>query len=149
MYNLDKDAFIGNADDILSYYAQFKEEMIAAQEIKDPALRAQEQERIMYQFSEKMKTLMTENQNIRLNLMSYELEEMVTGWDGSIQDMIDKIIGEGGWNEAYQDTADAIEEANRELQEDIHELSVNAGVDLEELQGGFDAVYESVGNLIA
>ena len=47
--------------------------------------------------------------------MSYELEEMVTGWDEGIQQMIDMIAGEGGWSEAYQDTAESIESANEEL----------------------------------
>lgn len=148
IYNLDNDAYESTLDDMLSYYGQFKDEMLAAQEIKDPALRAQEQERIMFQFSEKMKNIMTDNQNIRLNLMSYELEEMVTGWDEGIQQMIDMIAGEGGWSEAYQDTAESIESANEELQEDIHILSENAGIDLEQLKDGFDGVYNSVSGLI-
>jgi len=70
------------------------------------------------------------------NLMA----DLITGWDGGIQTMIDQVAGEGGFAELIKDSLGEIEEKTEEYQKAVQTTTALAGKDLNDLKNGVDDV---------
>jgi len=78
------------------------------------------------------------------NLMA----DLITGWDGGIQTMIDQITGEGGFSKLIKDSLGEIEEKTKEYQDSIEDMSTVAGKNLNNLKTGIDDVTDAYKALI-
>jgi len=78
------------------------------------------------------------------NLMA----DLITGWDGGIQTMIDQVTGEGGFAELIKDSLGEIEEKTEKYQESLEDASIMAGKNLNDLKIGVDNVTSAYDGLI-
>lgn len=70
------------------------------------------------------------------SLLNDTLNEMVPGWDGAIQHMIDTVKAEGGLEAATKEAFENLKDVTLEYQESLDELADVAGVDFESITFG-------------
>lgn len=176
LYNLDKEAYRNNLNEVYDIYAEFQDrlkELYADQTLSDEEREAQ-REMLVQQYGERINGLVTENEVIRTNLYDstfqelarmYDtdiehfqnmsqaeqdllMQEMVPQWDTGIQTMIDKISADGGFGPTVSETIDQLKEKNQEYQEDLRAMADAAEIDLGRIAEGYDRSYESINQLI-
>lgn len=176
LYNLDKEAYRNNLNEVYDIYAEFQDrlkELYADQTLSDEEREAQ-REMLVQQYGERINGLVAENEVIRTNLYDstfqelarmYDtdiehfqnmsqaeqdllMQEMVPQWDTGIQTMIDKISADGGFGPTVSETIDQLKEKNQEYQEDLRAMADAAEIDLERIASGYDRSYESINQLI-
>jgi hypothetical protein len=76
------------------------------------------------------------------------LPTIVAGWDGSVQQMIDFISGEGGFEQVCLDSWTKIDEATKTYQQTVDDLAASAGVDLDDIRTGIDDLLPSLQGII-
>lgn len=176
LYNLDKEAYRDNLQQIYDTYAAFEaelKELYADQTLSEEEREAKRQ-LIVEKYGETINGLVANNENIRTNLydstfqelarmyntdiehfqnMSQAeqdllMQEMVPQWDSGIQTMIDKIAAEGGFGFVVAETLQNLEKEHSNYEKDLEEMADAAGIELDAIRGGYDTVHESVEGLI-
>jgi len=74
--------------------------------------------------------------------------ELVPMWNSGIQQMSDKVAGDGGFIPACQDAFDRITEATKNYRDELDAMAQVAGVDLLSVRMGVDDLVFSFENLI-
>ena len=174
LYNLDKDAYQQNLDEMLALWTEFQEKMAEAAMINDPELRAERELLIKEQYGEMINSLAEQNEFIRLNLqdstftelanmynldvqnfqaMSDEeqailMEQMVPGWTSAVQEMTEAFAGEEGFYGLCREAFNELDIATQEYEDDLKELQDTAGVTFDDLASGLDENIEKTQELI-
>ena len=176
LYNFDKDAYKSNLEDMLNAYKDYQEKhKELSDRAKNGDIEAQaELALVTEEYGQRMNDLVERNQNIRVNLrdsafgeiaalydtdvanyqnMSEQeqnilMNDLIPAWNSGIQEMSDKVAGEGGFIPTCEDAFDKIAETTRNYQSDLNSLAASAGVDLEEVRDGVDNVADSFRDLI-
>lgn len=166
LYNLDKDQYKNNLDQIYSTYAEFQEKLKAL--YLDQTLTAEEravkEAMLVEQYGELINGLVEQNETIRNNLQEstfqalaamYEvdvsnftnmsnaeqeilMESMIPTWDSSIQHMADTFAGEGGFIPTCTDAFEELRDITADYQQSLDDLEAAAGVDFDSMASGYD-----------
>ena len=179
LYNLDKDQYKQNLDDMYTYYSEFQEKMAEVAKTYGRDSEEYEKYKLLYaeQYGELINNIVAENEYIKLNLMestydelnslyendqaSFEAmtgmkaeeflnmdkailldlkENLVPGFNGSIQEMINTFKAEGGFEEVMTGVWNAISKAASDFQENIKKISKASGTDLYDLRVNTDQI---------
>ncbi len=176
LYKMDKQQYQNNLNDMLSIWKDFQSQYIDI--LNDTNLTEEEkrkrQQLLEKEYGEYINNLTAENFNIRNNLSESALAsfaeiyntslkdlgklsddqkqnlmaDLITGWDGGIQTMIDQVTGEGGFAELIKDSLGEIEEKTEKYQESLEDASIMAGKNLNDLKIGVDNVTSAYDGLI-
>lgn len=73
---------------------------------------------------------------------------MVPQWNAGVQNMIDKIAGEGGFTEICKEAFEELDSATRDYMEGLEELQKNADVSFDEIKEGIDEVIVNTEDLL-
>lgn len=166
LYNLDKDQYKNNLDQIYSTYAEFQEKLKAL--YLDQTLTAEEravkEAMLVEQYGELINGLVEQNETIRNNLQEstfqalaamYEvdvsnftnmsnaeqeilMESMIPTWDSSIQHMADTFAGEGGFIPTCTDAFEELRDTTADYQQSLDDLEAAAGIDFDSMASGYD-----------
>jgi hypothetical protein len=166
LYNLDKDQYKQNLDDIYDIYSEFQEKLLEL--YQDQTLTAEEraEKEAMYveQYGELINSLVEQNEQIRTNLHEsafqelanlyevdvsnfYQMSEdeqdelinsLVPQWDSSVQHMADTFAGEGGFLPTCKDAFDELTQVTEDYEDSLDELEAAAGIDFDSIADGYD-----------
>lgn len=169
LYNMDKDQFIKNQNDILKLQQDYKKEL--AEIAKDATLTEEEKQKKILSLNEHygkmINALDTENAVIKKNLnestmselislygytedtaKNILMEEIVPQWDSGVQQMIDKMVADGGFGPSVEDTFNKISALQAQYQTELKSVADAAGISLDQLKNGYDGVWEAVQGII-
>ncbi len=73
---------------------------------------------------------------------------MVPQWNSAIQQMADKIAGEGGFEEVCKEAFEKIEEATQDYADSLDDLEESAGVNFDNIQDGLNDTITSTDDLL-
>ncbi len=176
LYNFDKDRYNSNLEDILGAWKDFQEQykdimtdssLSEDQRVANSALlREQYGQYINNKTAENLvirnnlqesafadiaalyrtdvdnyKQMSTDEQNILMN-------ELVPTWESGIQQMTDRVAGQGGFIPVCQGAFEDINQATLDYQNQLDEMANVAGIDLQNVKGGVDDLAISFGDLI-
>lgn len=68
LYNMDKDAYQGNLDELYGVWAEFQEKMKEAAQINDPQERAERELLLQQQYGELINGIVADNESIKANI---------------------------------------------------------------------------------
>lgn len=176
LYNFDKQRYQSNLNDMLSAWKDFQSKYKDI--VTDTSLTQQERvERLALlrqQYGQYINDKTYENSIIRNNLMEsafadlaviYEtdvsnyndmsdqekdilMNDLIPAWDSGIQQMADKVAGDGGFIPVCEDAFEDISEATKDYKDELDDMAQTAGFDLEEVRSGVDEVAYSFMDLI-
>lgn len=166
LYNLDKDQYIKNQNDILSIQKDFNEKLKALYEQYPIWTEEAEAKRqlLIEQYGMRINNLAQQNQNIRLNLTKSAFDELaslydtdvdnfinmsrteqdelmsnlIPQWNSGVQAMTDKIAGQGGFIPSCQEAFDELDNNTKDYEESLKELQDQAGVSFSNIENGID-----------
>lgn len=176
LYNFDKDRYNSNLEDILGAWKDFQEQykdimtdssLSEDQRVANSALlREQYGQYINDKTAENLvirnnlresafadiaalyrtdvdnyKQMSTDEQNILMN-------ELVPTWESGIQQMTDRVAGQGGFIPVCQDAFEDINQATLDYQNQLDEMANVAGIDLQNVKGGVDDLAISFDKLV-
>lgn len=152
LYNMDKEQYRTNLDEIYEMYVEFQDklnELYMNNTLSD--IEREEQKKLLVeQYGELINGLVEQNEDIRLNLQESALqayadfqgellmEEIVPQWDSSVQEMADKFAGEGGFIPTCQDSLIELDEATADYEDSLEDLEDTAGISFDEIEDGLD-----------
>ena len=152
LYNMDKDQYRANLDEIYEVYVEFQEklnELYLDNTLSD--IEREEQKKLLVeQYGELINGLVEQNEDIRLNLQESALmelaefqdtilmEELIPQWDSGVQTMTDKFAGEGGFIPTCQDSLIELDEATKDYEDSLEDLEDTAGISFDEIEDGLD-----------
>lgn len=152
LYNMDKDQYRANLDEIYEVYVEFQEklnELYLDNTLSD--IEREEQKKLLVeQYGELINGLVEQNEDIRLNLQESALmelaefqdtilmEELIPQWDSGVQAMTDKFAGEGGFIPTCQDSLIELDEATKDYEGSLEDLEDTAGISFDEIEDGLD-----------
>lgn len=152
LYNMDKEQYRTNLDEIYEMYVEFQDklnELYMDNTLSD--IEREEQKKLLVeQYGELINGLVEQNEDIRLNLQESALqayadfqgellmEDIVPQWDSSVQEMADKFAGEGGFIPTCQDSLIELDEATADYEDSLEDLEDTAGITFDEIEDGLD-----------
>ena len=166
LYNFDKERYQSNLNDILSAWKDFQSEYKDI--VLDASLTEEEKVRelalLREEYGEYINDKTEENLNIRNNLMEsafadiaalYEedvanyqrmtddqknilMGDLVPAWTSSIQQMTDKVAGEGGFITVCESAFEDITETTMDYEQQLQQLATTAGISLNDISNGVD-----------
>ena len=152
LYNMDKEQYKTNLDEIYEMYVEFQDklnELYMDNTLSD--IEREEQKKLLVeQYGELINGLVEQNEDIRLNLQESALqayadfqgellmEDIVPQWDSSVQEMTDKFAGEGGFIPTCQDSLIELDEATADYEDSLEDLEDTAGISFDEIEDGLD-----------
>lgn len=166
LYNLDKDKLKENNDTILKYKDEYLKKLKEIQ-LDETLSEEQKQKRIeelTEYYTQLIEAAMQEHADVKKNLdesltlsaknsndemlQSYInmsdtekdkfLGEMLPIWDTGIDEMINRVKGEGGLEKMYTEAMAECDKATNKLEEGIQKLANTAGVNFDEIAQGID-----------
>ena len=176
LYNFDKDRYQSNLGDMLSAWKDFQEEY--KQIVTDVSLTEEERVAktalLREQYGQYINDKTAENMVIRTNLMesafidiaaiyqtdvgNYQqmaddeknilMSDLVPAWESGIQQMADKVAGEGGFIPVCEEAFENITEATEDYKDELDEMARVAGVDLNDVKQGVDDLAISFADLV-
>lgn len=176
LYNFDKDRYQSNLGDMLSAWKDFQEEY--KQIVTDVSLteeqRVAKTALLREQYGQYINDKTAENMVIRTNLMesafidiaaiyqtdvgNYQqmaddeknilMSDLVPAWESGIQQMADKVAGEGGFIPVCEEAFENITEATEDYKDELDEMARVAGVDLNDVKQGVDDLAISFADLV-
>lgn len=176
LYNFDKERYQSNLDDMLSAWRDFQSDYKDI--LEDTSLTEQERiERLALlreQYGEYINDKTTENLVVRNNLMEsafadlaalYNTDvenynqmsideqnilmgDLVPAWESGIQQMADKVAGEGGFIPVCEDAFNDITDATKAYKDELDDMAQTAGFDLTDVKNGVDDLGYSFEDLI-
>ena len=150
LYNFDKDAYQENLNNMYSVWEEFQSKITDV--MTDTSLtdeqRAEQIALLYEQYGENINYLVEQNANIRTNLedsaftelasmydtnveyfknMTEEEQDLIMNnlipqWDSGVQQMIDKISGEGGFEQVVSETFDNLDQACQDYRQELEEV---------------------------
>lgn len=165
-YNLDKDKYKSNLDEIYSTYSEFQQKLLEL--YSDTTLADEEREEkkklLAEQYGEIINNLVEQNEQVKQNLqdttfqelakkyntdvanfqgMSDEekrilMESMIPQWNSGVQQMADKFAGEGGFIPTCENAFKQLDEALLTYRNNLSETSERSGVDFNKIAEGYD-----------
>ena len=168
LYNFDKERYQSNLNDILSAWKDFQSEYKDI--VLDASLTEEEKVRelalLREEYGEYINDKTEENLNIRNNLMEsafadiaalYEedvanyqrmtddqknilMGDLVPAWTSSIQQMTDKVAGEGGFITVCESAFEDITETTMDYEQQLQQLATTAGISLNDITNGVDTL---------
>ena len=176
LYNFDKDRYQSNLNDILSVWRDFQSEYkdIVTDTSLSEEQRIDRLALLREEYGEYINNKTEENLHIRGNLMEsafadiaalYDTDvanynqmsldeqnilmgDLVPAWKSGIQQMTDKVAGEGGFIPICEEAFDNLHEATLDYENALDEMAETAGVDLNEMRDGVDEVAYALQDLI-
>ena len=176
LYNLDKEAYKQNLDQIYKYNQELNEKLkeIAADNTLNEEEKLQKMEDLNRYYTDIINKIADDNIDIRKNLnqsafdeminlgiktqeeidnmtreqMNKLMSEVVPQWNQGIQMMIDKIAADGGFGPIVQSIIDTIMEKHKQYQDSLREMATAAGIDLDSITNGYDNLYLSIEEII-
>lgn len=176
LYNLDKNQYIKNQNDILSVQQDFNEKLQKLYEQYPIWTEQAEAKRqlLIEQYGMKINGLVQQNQNIRLNLYESAFDELarlydtdvdnfinmsrveqdelmsnlIPQWNAGVQEMTDKIAGQGGFIPTCQEAFDELKNNTQNYEDSLRELQDQAGVSLNDIANGIDIDIDRTNELI-
>lgn len=166
LYNLDKDKYKSNLDEIYSTYSEFQQKLLEL--YSDTTLADEEREEkkklLAEQYGEIINNLVEQNEQVKQNLqdttfqelakkyntdvanfqaMSDEekrilMESMIPQWNSGVQQMADKFAGEGGFIPTCENAFKQLDEALLTYKNNLSETSERSGVDFNKIAEGYD-----------
>lgn len=166
LYNLDKDKYKSNLDEIYSTYSEFQQKLLEL--YSDTTLADEEREEkkklLAEQYGEIINNLVEQNEQVKQNLqdttfqelakkyntdvanfqaMSDEekrilMESMIPQWNSGVQQMTDKFAGEGGFIPTCENAFKQLDEALLTYRNNLSETSERSGVDFNKIAEGYD-----------
>ena len=176
LYNFDKDRYQSNLNDILSAWKDFQEQYKAI--VTDVSLSEEERVAnlalLREQYGKYINDKTAENLVIRGNLMQsafadiaaiYETDvenynqmtddeknilmgDLVPAWESGIQQMTDKVAGQGGFIPTCEEAFQNITEATEDYKDELDDMARVAGLDLNDVKHGVDILANSFSNLV-
>lgn len=176
LYNFDKERMIETQQSILDLYKEYKDK--EAEIANDATMSKEEKEAelamIRQQYEELYTFWVAENQYARENLLQSAIDDhiylyntdleaflnmtqeetdafmdgLVPQWNSGVQEMIETIIGEGGFRETFLKTWEDLERATEDYEIDLHELEDVAGNTFDTIIRGEDEAIDYTEDLI-
>ena len=176
LYNFDKDRYQSNLDDILSAWQEFQERY--KEIVTDVSLSEEERVAnlalLREQYGQYINDKTAENLVVRTNLMEsafadiaaiYDTDvenynqmadneknilmgDLVPAWQSGIQQMADKIAGQGGFIPTCEEAFENITEATEDYKDELDDMARVAGIDLNDVKQGVDDLADSFGDLV-
>ena len=176
LYNFDKQRYQSNLNEMLAAWKEFQQEYKNI--VLDTSLTEEERIQsltlLREQYGEYINNKTEENLVIRQNLMESALadiqalydenvvnyqtmtdaqkeiimSDLVPTWDNSIQEMTDKVAGEGGFILACEDAFQQISDTTLNYEQELDSLANTAGVDLNDIQSGVDDLITEFDGLV-
>lgn len=171
LYNLDKDAYKNNLDQIQAIWVEWAEELATIE--NDSTLEHEEKERrreeLALKYNEAILNLTHQNEQIRLNLMDstfqslanmyntdveyYQnmsdaeknilMEQMVPAWGSAMQQMA-TLIGQEGLMGIMQEVFDEMDEASADFDNQLAAIADRAGGYFDFIKSGEDLIVEGM-----
>lgn len=171
LYNLDKDAYKNNLDQIQAIWVEWAEELATIE--NDSTLEHEEKERrreeLALKYNEAILNLTHQNEQIRLNLMDstfqslanmyntdveyYQnmsdaeknilMEQMVPAWGSAMQQMA-TLIGQEGLMGIMQEAFDEMDEASADFDNQLAAIADRAGGYFDFIKSGEDLIVEGM-----
>lgn len=166
LYNMDKDQYRNNLNEIYSIYSEFQQKLLEL--YQDQTLTEEEREEkkklLAEQYGELINGLVEQNETIRQNLQESTFQElanlynvdvsnflemseaekdilmnsMIPQWDSGIQQMTDKFAGEGGFISSCEEAFQKLDEITKNYQDSLDDLEASAGIDFDSIAEGYD-----------
>ena len=176
LYNFDKDRYKSNLDDMLSAWKDFQSDYKDI--LEDTSLTEQDRiEKLALlreQYGQYINDKTAENLVVRNNLMEsafadlaalYNTDvenynqmsideqnilmgDLVPAWESGIQQMADKVAGEGGFIPVCEEAFENITEKTKDYEEQLDNMANAAGVSLDYITQGVNLLSDTFGNLI-
>lgn len=164
LYNMDKEQYKSNLNDLLTYWVEMQEKMKEAAAINDPEERMKREALIREQYSQLINGIVEQDENIKLNLYESSFEELasmygvsvesfqsmtdaekdilegqlIPQWNSGIAAMMETISGEGGFEQTTRDAFDSIVELTKDYDDALQQLADSAGVSFDAIANGYD-----------
>lgn len=176
LYNFDKDRYQSNLDDMLSAWQEFQERY--KEIVTDVSLSEEERVAnlalLREQYGQYINDKTAENLVVRTNLMEsafadiaalYDTDvenynqmadneknilmgDLVPAWQSGIQQMADKVAGQGGFIPTCEEAFENITEATEDYKDELDDMARVAGISLDDVKQGVDVLADSFGNLV-
>ena len=176
LYNFDKERYQSNLDDMLAAWKDFQADYKDI--INDMSLTEEERVArlalLREEYGEYINNKTAENLVIRNNLMEsafndialmYDTDvanynamseeeknilmgDLVPTWKSGIQEMTDKVAGEGGFIPICEDAFEELDEVTKDYQEELNDLADTAGVNLDDIRNGVDTLADEFSILV-
>ena len=176
LYNFDKDRYQSNLDDMLSAWQEFQERY--KEIVTDVSLSEEERVAnlalLREQYGQYINDKTAENLVVRTNLMEsafadiaaiYDTDvenynqmadneknilmgDLVPAWQSGIQQMADKVAGQGGFIPTCEQAFNNITEATEDYKDELDDMARVAGISLDDVKQGVDVLADSFGNLV-
>lgn len=176
LYNFDKQRYQNNLQEMLSAWRDFQQKYKDI--VTDTSLTEEERVRqlalLKEQYGEYINNKAQQNSDIRKNLTESAFNEiaaiynidvanyqkmtddekgilmgdLVPAWNSGIQQMSDKVAGQGGFIPSCQEAFEEIHEATFNYQQELDSLANTAGIDLNDVQNGVDNLIDEFTGLI-
>ena len=176
LYNFDKQRYQNNLQEMLSAWRDFQQKYKDI--VTDTSLTEEERIRelalLREQYGEYINDKTQQNSDIRKNLTESAFNEiaaiynidvanyqkmtddekgilmgdLVPAWNSGIQQMSDKVAGQGGFIPSCQEAFEEIHEATFNYQQELDSLANTAGIDLNDVQNGVDNLIDEFTGLV-
>ena len=176
LYNLDKNQYLKNQNDILSIQQDFNDKLKKLYE-QYPIWTEQAEARrqlLIEQYGVKINGLVQQNENIRLNLSKSAFDELsrlydtnidnfinmsaaeqdelmsnlIPQWNAGVQEMTDKIAGQGGFIPTCQDAFDELKNNTQDYEDSLQDLQNQAEISFGNINDGIDINIDRTDELI-
>ena len=176
LYNFDLEHYKDNLDQVYSIYEEFQEKVkeLNSDPSIDPEERAKKELLYREQYGELINGLLEQNNDIRINLHEsafeeladlYELDienfqnmtdeeqdillgQLIPQWESGVQQMVDKITGEGGLEPTCKNAFDNIKNATEDYEDSLKKLQNTAGVSFDDIINNVDTTINQTKDLI-
>ena len=152
LYNLDKDKYQENLNEIYEVYVEFQEKLneLYMDSTLSDAEREEQKLLLVEQYGELINGLVEQNEDIRLNLQESALQayadfqgtllmdEIIPQWDSGVQEMADKFAGDGGFIPVCEEALLELDEATQDYEDSLEDLEDTAGISFDEIEDGID-----------
>lgn len=177
LYNMDKDKYKNNLDEIYNIYSEFQQQLLEL--YADQTLSEEEREKkkkmLVEQYGELINGLVEQNEDIRKNLQDSTFQElanlynqdvnnflqmseeerdilmnsMIPQWSSGIQQMTDVFAGEGGFISSCEEAFKELEQATKDYQDSLDNLQSSADIDFDSIANGYDKNIQLTEDLIS
>lgn len=175
LYNFDKEQYQESLNEMYDTWVEYQDALKEAAQINDPEERAAKEALIKEKYGDIINNMLAENDVIRQNLEQSAFEDLallydknledytnmteaekdalmndlVPTWQSGIQDMIDTMIGEGGFYPVCDEAFTALEQEQDELSEGFKEIEDTANQTFDSIAEGVDSAIDETKQLIA
>ena len=166
LYNMDKEQYRNNLNEIYSIYSEFQQKLLKL--YQDQTLTEEEREEkkklLVEQYGELINGLVAQNETIRQNLQESTFQElanlynvdvenflamsdaekeilmnsMIPQWDSGIQQMADKFAGDGGFISSCEEAFQKLDQTTKDYQDSLGDLESSAGINFDTIAEGYD-----------